>query len=168
VRQNYQRSCRASFPAVEVIHGSARHQLAPIWHWAEAIFRSGSRFGILEALLTLGTASRKEGLLSQYILKLYVTGKTSKAEVAIANLKRICEEELCGKYELQIIDVLEQPQMAEDDKILATPTLIKRLPLPLRRVIGDLSDKHKVLLGLEVRQGISPPSPESPSSTHDR
>jgi circadian clock protein KaiB len=116
----------------------------------------------------LGTASRKEGLLSEYILKLYVTGKTSKAEVAIENLKRICEEELGGKYELQIIDVLEQPQMAEDDKILATPTLIKRLPLPLRRVIGDLSDKHKVLLGLEVRPGISPPPPVSPNSTPDR
>jgi circadian clock protein KaiB len=89
--------------------------------------------------------------LSEYILKLYVTGKTSKAEVAIANLRRICDEELQGKYELQIIDVLEQPQAAEDDRILATPTLIKRLPPPLRRVIGDLSDKHKVLLGLEVR-----------------
>jgi circadian clock protein KaiB len=99
------------------------------------------------------TTSRKERLLSQsqYLLKLYVTGKTPKAEVAIANLRRICDEELQGKYELQIIDVLEHPQAAEDDKILATPTLIKRLPPPLRRVIGDLSDKHKVLLGLEVR-----------------
>ena len=103
-------------------------------------------------------ASREEGLLSRYILKLYVTGKTSKAEVAIANLRRICEEELDGRYELQIIDVLEQPQAAEDDKVLATPTLIKRLPPPLRRVIGDLSDKHKVLLGLEVRSDIRPES----------
>jgi circadian clock protein KaiB len=103
-------------------------------------------------------AYRKEGLLSRYLLKLYVTGKTSKAEVAIANLRRICEEELDGRYELQIIDVLEQPQAAEDDKVLATPTLIKRLPPPLRRVIGDLSDKHKVLLGLEVRSDIRPES----------
>ena len=124
--------------------------------------------GILEDDAVTASASRKEGLLSEYILKLYVTGKTSKAEVAIANLRQICDEELCGKYELQIIDVLEQPQMAEDDKILATPTLIKRLPLPLRRVIGDLSDKHKVLLGLEVRPGISQAAPESPSSTTDR
>lgn len=93
------------------------------------------------------------GPLSEYILKLYVTGKSSKSEAAISNLKRICEEELHGKYELQVIDVLEQPQVAEDDRILATPTLIKRLPPPLRRVIGDLSDKHKVLLGLEVRPG---------------
>jgi circadian clock protein KaiB len=70
--------------------------------------------------------------------------------LAIANLRRICEQELRGKYELEVIDVLEQPQMAEDEKILATPTLIKQLPPPLRRVIGDLSDKEKVLLGLEV------------------
>lgn len=79
-----------------------------------------------------------------------MTGKTPRAELAIANLQRICEEELQGRYELQIIDVLEHPQLAEDEKILATPTLIKRLPPPLRRVIGDLSDKEKVLLGLDV------------------
>ena len=96
-------------------------------------------------------ASRTEGPLSQYLLKLYVTGKTSKAEAAIANLRRICDDELSGKYELEVIDVLEHPQLAEDDRVLATPTLIKQLPPPLRRVIGDLSDKHKVLLGLEVR-----------------
>ena len=79
-----------------------------------------------------------------------MTGKTPRTEKAIANLRRICEEDLHGQYELQIIDVLEHPQLAEDEKILATPTLIKRLPPPLRRVIGDLSDKEKVLLGLDV------------------
>jgi circadian clock protein KaiB len=81
---------------------------------------------------------------------LYVTGKTPRAQNAIANLRRICDEQLPGVYELEIIDVLEHPEMAETDKILATPTLIKQLPPPLRRVIGDLSDKEKVLLGLEV------------------
>ena len=93
--------------------------------------------------------------MSEYILRLYVTGKTPRAELAIANLQRICDEELHGRYELEIIDVLEQPQLAEDEKILATPTLIKRLPPPLRRVIGDLSDKEKVLLGLELQPGSS-------------
>jgi circadian clock protein KaiB len=88
--------------------------------------------------------------VSTYLLKLYVTGKTPRAEKAIANLRRICEEDLHGRYELHIIDVLENPELAEDAKILATPTLIKRLPPPLRRVIGDLSDKDKVLLGLDV------------------
>lgn len=101
--------------------------------------------------------------MSQYLLKLYVTGKTAKANEAIANLRRICEEELRGQYELQIIDVLEEPQLAEDERILATPTLIKRLPPPLRRVIGDLSDKHKVLLGLEVRG--DPAAPRIEEST---
>ncbi len=98
--------------------------------------------------------------MSLYVLRLYVTGKTSKAEVAIANLRRICDDELQGKYELQIIDVLEHPQLAEDEKVLATPTLIKSLPPPLRRVIGDLSDKHKVLLGLEVRSDTTTPRVE--------
>ena len=87
-----------------------------------------------------------------YRLKLYVTGKTARAESAIANIKRICDEDLHGQYELEIIDVLEHPELAEQDKILATPTLIKQLPPPLRRVIGDLSDADKVLLGLELRQ----------------
>jgi circadian clock protein KaiB len=95
-------------------------------------------------------AARKDDTLSKYLLRLYVTGKTPRAEKAIANLRRICHEDLHGRYELQIIDVLEDPQKAEDEKILATPTLIKRLPPPLRRVIGDLSDRDKVLLGLEV------------------
>jgi circadian clock protein KaiB len=101
------------------------------------------------------------GFLSQYFLKLYVTGSSSRASVAIANLKRICDEELGGQYELQIIDVLKDPQLAEDEKILATPTLIKQLPPPLRRVIGDLSDKDKVLLGLELqpKPSLQPPEP---------
>ena len=79
-----------------------------------------------------------------------MTGNTPRAQNAIANLRRICDEQLRGEYELEIIDVLEHPELAESDKILATPTLIKQLPPPLRRVIGDLSDKDKVLLGLEV------------------
>ena len=89
--------------------------------------------------------------MSTYLLKLYVTGKSSRTRVAIENLERICREELAGQYELQIIDVLEHPELAEDDRIMATPTLIKQLPPPLRRVIGDLSDKDKVLFGLDVR-----------------
>ena len=91
-------------------------------------------------------------------MKLYVTGTSPRAELAIANLRRICEEDLRGQYALEIIDVLEQPDVAETDRILATPTLIKQLPPPLRRVIGDLSDKDKVLLGLEVRTDNSRPT----------
>ena len=91
------------------------------------------------------------GTLSKYLLRLFVTGASSRTSTAIANLRRICEQELEGQYDLEIIDVLQFPDVAEDEKILATPTLIKSLPPPLRRVIGDLSDKEKVLLGLEVR-----------------
>jgi len=99
------------------------------------------------------------GPLSKYILTLYVTGTSPRTKIAIDNLNRICSQELEGRYELEIVDVLEDPQRAEDEKILATPTLIKQLPPPLRRVIGDLSDKDKVLLGLEVR-----PAPSLPKS----
>jgi circadian clock protein KaiB len=85
------------------------------------------------------------------VLKLYITGRTPRTETAIRNLREICERELASEYDLQVIDVLERPQLAEDEKILATPTLIKELPPPLRRVIGDLSNTEKVLLGLDLR-----------------
>jgi circadian clock protein KaiB len=101
----------------------------------------------------------KERILAKYILTLFVSGGTLRANQAIANLRRICDEELEGDYELQVIDVLKNPQVAEDEKILATPTLMKRLPPPLRRVIGDLSDKQKVLLGLQVQP--QSPQPET-------
>lgn len=80
-----------------------------------------------------------------------MTGRSPRAERAIANLRRLCKEELAGCYELEIIDILEHPQLAEDERILATPTLVKQLPPPLRRVIGDLSNRDKVLLGLDLR-----------------
>jgi circadian clock protein KaiB len=89
--------------------------------------------------------------MPDYLLKLYITGHTQRSECAIANMRRICEEELNSSYELLIIDVLEHPQLAEDEKILATPTLVKTLPPPLRRIIGDLSDTEKVVLGLDLK-----------------
>ena len=100
-------------------------------------------------------------LTDKFLLKLYVAGSSPRAALAIENLKRICESDLSGRYHLEIIDVLEHPELAEQDKILATPTLIKQLPPPLRRVIGDLSDSEKVLLGLELRQ--LPPAPVPPA-----
>src|SRR4030042_6083603 len=86
----------------------------------------------------------------KYLLKLFVTGQTPSAELAIENLRRICEEEFQNHYELIVIDVLQRPQLAEDERILATPTVIKELPPPIRRIIGALSDKEKVLLGLDL------------------
>ncbi len=87
----------------------------------------------------------------KYVIKLYVTGETPRSQQAIANLRRICEEELAGQYDLAVVDVLERPQLAEDEKILATPTVVKELPHPIRRIIGDLSDSERVLLGLDLR-----------------
>lgn len=100
----------------------------------------------------------------KYMLKLYITGSSARAEQAIENLRHICEQDLNGQYELEIIDVLEHPELAEEARILATPTLIKQLPPPLRRVIGDLSDKDKVLLGLEVRPGSRNSGPQPSAS----
>ncbi|MCW9089218.1 MAG: circadian clock protein KaiB [Gammaproteobacteria bacterium] len=85
-----------------------------------------------------------------YILRLYVAGQTPKSVRAITNLKRICEEYLSERYELEVIDLHQQPQLAEGDQIIAVPTLIKVSPEPLRRMIGDLSDTAKVLVGLDL------------------
>ena len=106
-----------------------------------------------------------EVLLSNYVLTLYVTGNSPRTKIAIENLNRICTQELSGKYDLEIVDVLENPQRAEDERILATPTLNKQLPPLLRRVIGDLSDKDKVLLGLEVRPRPNNKPPASPEAS---
>lgn len=88
----------------------------------------------------------------RFLLRLYVTGRTPRSEQAIANLHSIMEAELAGEYDLEVIDVLERPQLAEDERIVATPTLIKELPPPLRRIIGDLTDREQVLLGLDLKQ----------------
>ena len=88
--------------------------------------------------------------MSHYLLKLYVMGQTARSSRAISNLYQLCEEKLSDRYEIVIIDVLERPQLAEDEKILATPTLIKVLPPPMRRIIGDLADLEKVLVGLDL------------------
>ena len=85
-----------------------------------------------------------------YVLQLYVTGMTPRSTQAIANAKKICETHLQGQYDLSVIDVYQQPQLAKDAQIVAVPTLVKKLPLPLRRIIGDLSDRDQVLLGLKL------------------
>ncbi|NWG15522.1 MAG: circadian clock protein KaiB [Chloroflexi bacterium] len=90
--------------------------------------------------------------MDNYLLKLYITGRTVRTERAIFTMQRLCDENLKDHYELVIIDVLEKPHLAEMDKVLATPTLIRELPLPRRRIIGDLSDTQKILnaLGLDT------------------
>ena len=89
-------------------------------------------------------------------LRLYVAGQTPKSLKALSNLNKICSEHLQGRYRLLVIDVMEKPQLAHGDQILAIPTLVRKLPEPMRKIIGDLSDTERVLIGLDVR-----PSPES-------
>jgi circadian clock protein KaiB len=86
-----------------------------------------------------------------YLLRLYVTGSTPKSVHAIANIKQICEEHLQGRYDLEVIDLYQRPNLAKGEQIIAAPTLIKKLPLPLRRIIGDLSNTERVLVGLDLR-----------------
>jgi len=86
----------------------------------------------------------------KYVLRLYVSGSTLKSALAVENIKRICEQHLKNRYDLKVIDIYQQPNLARDEQIVAVPTLIKRLPPPLRRLIGDLSDLKKVLFGLDL------------------
>jgi len=87
----------------------------------------------------------------KYVLKLYITGMTPKSRIAIQNLQKLCEEYLKGRYELEVIDIYQQPTLARGEQIIATPTLIKKLPEPVRRLIGDLSATDRVLLGLDLK-----------------
>ncbi len=88
----------------------------------------------------------------QYQLRLYIAGKTSRSVTALNNLKKYCEEHLQGLYSIEVIDLLVNPQLAEGDQILAIPTLVKKVPEPVRKIIGDLSNQEKVLVGLDIRQ----------------
>ncbi len=85
-------------------------------------------------------------------LRLYVAGQTAKSLAAFANLKQICEEHLAGKYRIEVIDLLKNPQLAKGDQILAVPTLVRKLPVPVRKIIGDLSNTERVLVGLDLKQ----------------
>lgn len=88
---------------------------------------------------------------SAWNLRLYVAGQTPRCILAFANLKRICEQHLAGKYYIEVVDLLENPQLSHGDQILAIPTLVRRLPTPVRKIIGDLSDTERVLVGLDLR-----------------
>jgi len=93
----------------------------------------------------------RRSLQAKYMLRLYINGATLKSTLAVKNIKRICEHHLNGKYDLEIIDIYKHVNLARDEQIVAVPTLIKQLPHPLRRLIGDLSDQNKVLFGLDLK-----------------
>ncbi len=86
-----------------------------------------------------------------YDLRLYVAGQTARSLAAVANLRKICKEHLAGRYRIKVIDLLERPQLARGDQILALPTLVRRLPEPIRKLVGDLSDVERALVGLDLR-----------------
>jgi circadian clock protein KaiB len=88
---------------------------------------------------------------AQYELRLYVAGQTSRSLAAFANLKQICEEHLAGRYRIEVVDLIKNPQLAQGDQILAIPTLVRKLPEPIKKIIGDLSDTLRVLVGLDLR-----------------
>jgi circadian clock protein KaiB len=88
---------------------------------------------------------------AKYVLRLYVTGMTPKSTLAIDNVQKLCEKYLEGFYELKIIDIYQQPKLAKEEQIIATPTLIKQLPLPIRRLIGDMSDTERCLAGIDLK-----------------
>ena len=88
----------------------------------------------------------------QYELRLYVAGQTPKSLAAFANLKKICEQHLAGQYHIEVIDLLKKPQLASGDQILAIPTLVRKLPQPIKKIIGDLSNTERVLVGLDLRE----------------
>ncbi len=99
-----------------------------------------------------GSVDEQGGDDGVWHLRLYVAGKTPRSVAALANLQRICEEHLAGKYTIEVIDLLERPQLAQGEQIVAIPTLERRLPPPVRKIIGDLSNTERVLIGLDLRQ----------------
>ncbi len=98
-----------------------------------------------------GPTDKKKKLDEAWNLKLYVAGQTPKSVAAFSNLKKICEEHLKGQYKIEVVDLLQNPQLAKGDQILAIPTLVRKLPVPVRKIIGDLSNTERVLVGLDLR-----------------
>ena len=102
------------------------------------------------AIEALEVASR-DAKDQQYILRLYVAGLTTRSQQAIRTVTTICEEQLAGRFDLEVVDIYQHPELAKGEQIIAAPTLIKKLPLPLRKIIGNMADKDKVLVGLDLR-----------------
>jgi circadian clock protein KaiB len=103
------------------------------------------------AHVKMETFEAESGAEDFWDLRLYVAGQTPKSVTALANLKKFCEEHLAGQYRIEVIDLMKNPQLARSDQILAIPTLVRRLPEPIRKIIGDLSNSERVLVGLDIR-----------------
>lgn len=101
--------------------------------------------------MTPKSAQKPKPATAQWELRLYIAGKSQRSVTAFANLQRICEEHLKGQYRIEVVDLLRNPKLARGDQILAVPTLVRKLPEPVRKIIGDLSNEERVLVGLDVR-----------------
>jgi circadian clock protein KaiB len=117
--------------------------------------KNGTPKGSTEAMEKALDRQAKE----KYVLKLYITGMTARSQEALRNIKKIMHENFGDNYELEVIDIYQQPTLAKDDQIIAVPTLIKKLPAPLRRLIGDLSQEDRIILGLDLKPKSPPPPP---------
>ena len=106
----------------------------------------------MQSATTRNRMTGRSGDAATWQLRLYVAGKSSRSTKAFANLKRICEEHMAGKYRIEVIDLLKNPQLAKGDQIVAVPTLVRKLPAPLKKIIGDLSNEDRVLVGLDLRE----------------
>ena len=93
----------------------------------------------------------------QWILRLYIAGQSARSSSALSNLEQVCEKHLAGRYRIEVIDLLRQPQLARGDQIVALPTLVRRLPPPMKKIIGDLSNEERLLVGLDLRRGSRGP-----------
>lgn len=115
----------------------------------------------LRAAAESGSASSQAG--EKYVLRLYVSGSTPRSARAVQNIRKLCEQHLPGRYDLEVIDIYQQPELAKNADLVAAPTLIKQLPIPLRKFVGDLSNTEKVLLGLDISTSVTrqddPPGP---------
>ncbi len=100
---------------------------------------------------TKTTPRRKPG---EWILRLYVAGQSGRSASALSNLEAVCEERLAGRYRIEVVDLVKQPQLARGDQIVALPTLVRRLPPPMKKIIGDLSDQERLLVGLELKPRV--------------
>jgi len=98
-------------------------------------------------------AGRRARRSDEWILRLYIAGHTARASAALRNLETVCEEHLAGRYRIEVVDLLEQPQLARGDQIVALPALVRRLPPPMKKIIGDLSNQERLLVGLDLRRG---------------
>jgi circadian clock protein KaiB len=97
-------------------------------------------------------AAKKKSAADEWILRLYVAGQSARSAATLRNLKTICEKHLAGRYRIEVIDLLKQPQLARGDQIVAVPTLVRHLPPPMKKIIGDLSNEERVLVGLDLRR----------------